>query len=140
MQAAAKTFSEVNMAQDYAERIAERVAQVEEILSSDDWKGVSAEALELAKDYGYEPGEDVSPFEVATAWLNDVLEIRKTVSLTTNDVTGYEILITFGGPNCWAYFDGSDYATVRAWWGSEKGERQVYAHELGEYIFSTLEA
>ena len=140
MTAAAKTFSEVNMAQDYAERIAERVAQVEEILGSDNWEGVSAEALELAKDYGYAPGEDVSPFEVATAWLNDVLEIRKTVSLTSNDVTGYQFLITFGGPNCWAYFDGFDYATVRAWWGSEKGERQVYAHELGEYIFSTLEA
>jgi len=140
MTAVTETMSEVNMAQDYAETIAERVAQVEEILGSDNWEGVSAEALELAKDYGYAPDEDVSPFEVATAWLNDVLEIRKTVSLTSNDVTGYEILITFGGPNCWAYFDGSDYATVRAWWGGDKGERQVYAHELGEYIFSTLEA
>ena len=140
MTAVTETMSKVNMAQDYAERSAERVAQVEEILSSDNWEGVSAEALELASDYGYAPGEDVSPFEVATAWLNDVLEIRKTVSLADDEVTGYEILITFGGPTCWAYFDGSSYATVRAWWGSEKGERQVYAHELGEYIFSTLEA
>lgn len=139
MQAVAKTFSQVNMAQDYAETIAERIAQVEEILGSDDWADISPESMELAKEYGYAPDEDVSPFEVATAWLNNVLEIRKTISLTDNDVTGYQILITFGGPNCWAYFDGFDYATVRVSWGGEKGERQVFARELGEHIFSTLE-
>ena len=128
----------VNEAQDYANTISNRVALVEELLGSNEWADLSPESLELAKDYDITPDDDVSPFDVATAWVNDALEIRKTVSLTTNDVTGYEFLVTFGGPNCWVEFDGTGYATVRAYWGGDRGEVRVYVHELEQYIFHTL--
>jgi hypothetical protein len=130
------TAEKVNEAQDYASTIADHVALVEEICGSYNWQDLSPESLELAKDYGV--SLDESPFDVAHIWLNSALEIRKTVSLATNDVTGYEFLVTFGGPTCWVDFDGSDYATVRAYWGCDKGERRIYAHELEEYVFTHL--
>lgn len=134
----AQTAEKVNMAQDYANDIANGLEMLEEITSKSDWADVSPESVEHANSCDWLDSDSESPREAASRFIEDALEIRKTVSLNTNEVTAFEFLLTYGGPNCWVKFDGTSYATVKVYWGSDRGERRVNAEELSLYVFNAL--
>jgi hypothetical protein len=72
-------------------------------------------------------------------WLNDQLEV---VTIKRNDeLTGLEILTSFGGPNIWVILDsrGSDWLEVQGYWGGEKVTKEAYAPKVYSELVAMYE-
>lgn len=82
---------------------------------------------------------DGAPEAVADYVGELVLDVEVTRSGFTGDVVRVELARTVGGPGCWLTIDGSDEVQVRAWWGSDKGQRTVHAPTLAGYVWELAE-
>jgi hypothetical protein len=84
--------------------------------------------------------------EVASAWVDSQLEVKliKEMSLVDNPdgwrTEGVEILVTYGGPNCWAKWNGGDRIEVSAYWGTEQGRAVAYSSRLAAELDALTEA
>lgn len=107
------------LAQDYADTIAEELLQVED-----------------GRD---EDGAQVDPVDAAAFWFADLLEVE-TVRDSRGDLRRVECLRTTGGPGCLVTFDGSGSALVEAWTGSGRASRRVETPTLEAYAWDLADA
>lgn len=78
--------------------------------------------------------EDQSP---ESAWLNAQLEIYRTTRQSYGhepDVTGYGVLITYGGPTIRAETTATGWWTVTGTWGTDTATAEVYCPALTDYL------
>lgn len=100
---------------------------------------IAAELTEL--EAGRIDGEeyDGAPEAVAEYVGSLLLDVEITRSGFTGDVVRVELARTIGGPSCWLTVDGTDGVTVRAAWGSDRGERSVLAPTFAAYVWELAE-
>jgi len=103
-------------ARDYAEAIAEELAELER---------------------GYVDGErypDV--WEAVHAWADTcALDVEYTLSVAGGGATAVEITRTIGGPGCWIACTGDGTVTVRAVWGTGEWRRTVDAEHVDAWAW-----
>ena len=84
----------------------------------------------MAQDYadsiadGFRGWQDFDPAE----YVSEALDFERTYN-SAGDLVKVSVLVTFGGPNTWADFDGNG-VTVRAYWGGDRGEVYVGCPDL----------
>jgi len=117
-------------AQEYADAIAQEVADLNN-------------ALAAADRYAYEGEGDApnfdgtafaDPFELISYYFDacalEVLDVTARSWASRSNVGDrryVEVLRTFGGPNVRVYFKADEFVTVRAYWGSDEGVARVFA-------------
>jgi hypothetical protein len=79
--------------------------------------------------------------ELWREYLNDVLEVKILGEFSGGswEVTGVEVLITYGGPSCRLIWDGNPYMELLTTWGSDIDRRNVNLPELDELLSYTAE-
>ncbi len=79
--------------------------------------------------------------ELWQEYLNDVLEVKilGEYSQGSWEVTGVEVLITYGGPSCRLIWDGNSYMELLTTWGSDTDRRNINLPELDELLSYTVE-
>ena len=125
-------------ASEYAEVIAAEVRELEAALvaliredaEAADFNGVTftdpMDALGHYVNYFALSVEDVT----ARTYGEDAYESRRSV----------EVLRTYGGPNAYVDFDGNGTATVRVYWGSDRGRVNVYAPLVDAELWEWMDA
>lgn len=113
----------------YAEAIAEEIRALEQVLTgSEDEIRDAMRFLEIDPEIN----DSVDAFHIYT---NEVLlEVVTWRADEDPQTVSVEWLRTYGGPGCRIYFDGDDYATVRAY--DMEGEAEVRV--LAPYVAATV--
>lgn len=94
----------------------------------------------MAQDYadtiaqGFRGTQDFDPWE----YVSEALDLERTYNMS-GQLTGVSLLVTFGGPNCYADFDGHG-VTVRAYWGGDRGESYVLCPDFSEGVLECVES
>jgi cobalamin biosynthesis Mg chelatase CobN len=160
-------MEERNEAQEYAKRIAADIDTIDalaEVLEALEERGYSVDGIDrrlvaaAARDqYPSDADSIVAMFddyrheltdcsEVASAWVEGQLEVKLVgeMSLVDNPekwrTEGVEVLVTYGGPNCWAKWNGGDRIEVSAYWGGEQGRAVAYSSRLAAELDALVEA
>ena len=88
----------------------------------------------MAQDYadtiaqGFRGAQDFDPAE----YVSEALDFERTYN-SAGDLVRVSVLVTLGGPNCWADFEGSG-VNVRAYWGGDRGEVYVSCPDFVEGV------
>lgn len=108
-------------------------------MSNDSAREYAARIAESLPTWKDDPDfAEVEDSEKAWQWLESTLDAERTYN-SENELIRVRFLVTFGGPNAWIEFDGSDRATVDAAWYSElqtvrtRASEQI--QELAELVF-----
>lgn len=108
------TMTDTNMAQDYADQLAETLSEV-------------VAAIEADEEY---EGQD------AREYLDEM-----PLELVNEPGEPFSVLLTFGGPNAsivWSGRSGPDYARLETAWGRDNGYRSSDAIRYVANYFSEL--
>lgn len=83
--------------------------------------------------------EEIESF--LAVYFYDVLEIKRTYSGATNsaeNLAEVSLVVTVGGPHAEIVFDGSEFASVEVFWGSQRAQMSVQVPEIVSYVFDIL--
>ena len=76
---------------------------------------------------------EVEDSEKPWKWLEGTLDAERTYN-SENELIRVRFLVSFGGPNAWVEFDGTNRATVEAAWYSEVQTVRTRASEQIEEL------
>lgn len=149
-----------DMTRDYANLIADEVIALESLLdesadftcshcdeerddcqgqedsyNAHDYEPTDATAAELLEQMASEAGESVDEYTPSVGdYLNAcALEFTRIGECGAGwdwEVTGFKILRTFGGPNCWIVGDGGTSVLIDTYWGGDHASPRVQAPTL----------
>ena len=125
-------------AQEYAEVIAAEVMELEAALV--------ALIREDAEAADFDGTTFADPMDALAHYVNFVALSVEDVSARTYGENAYEarrsveVLRTYGGPNAYVDFDGNGTATVRVYWGSDRGTYYVSAPLADAELWEWMDA
>lgn len=114
----------------YAEAIAEEIRALEQVLT-----GSEEEEWDAMRFLGIDPEVNDSA-DALRIYMNEVLlEVVTWRADEDRSRVNVEWLRTYGGPGCRIYFEGDDYATVRAYDMEGEAEVRVFAPYVAATVF-----
>lgn len=125
-------------AQEYAEVIAQEVRELEAALVA-----LIRDGAEAAD---FDGTTFTDPMDALAHYVNFVALSVEDVSARTYGEDAYEtrrsveVLRTYGGPSAYVDFDGNGTATVRVYWGSDRGRVSVYAPVADAELWEWMDA
>ena len=128
-------------ASEYAEVIAAEVRELEAALQVI-YEGYGRD--EVSADFDGTTFTD--PMDLVAHYVNFVALSVEDVSARTYGENAYEarrsveVLRTYGGPSAYVDFDGNGTATVRVYWGSDRGRVTVYAPGVDAELWEWMDA
>jgi hypothetical protein len=131
MNTAHKTDQE--MTAEYCLSIANEVAALELLLDGGE-TNENDEAIELLNTLAEQSGEELNDYspsvlDYINAYALEFKTLGERDGLGNWEITGYKILRSFGGPNCWIVVDGA-ILTIETYWGGDKAVEVVYAPNI----------
>jgi len=88
-------------------------------------------AVELCEEMAEQAGEEMGDYLPSIGHYLDCYALDYFVTGENRGegwrITGGKMLRSFGGPNVWITWDGSDSVTIDAYWGGHHDSRHAYA-------------
>jgi len=130
-------------AQEYADAIAQEVADLNNALTTADryCYGGEGDAPTFDGTAFSDPFELISYyFDACALEVLDVTARSWASRSSVGERRFVEVLRTFGGPNVRVYFKADDFVTVRAHWGTDEGVARVLAPRAVQEVWAHADA
>jgi hypothetical protein len=131
----------MDKAQEYAEVIAAEVRELEAALVRI-YEGYGSDEVAVE----FDGATFTDPMDLLAHYVNFCALSVEDVSARTYGENAYqarrsvEVLRTYGGPSAYVDYDGNGTATVRVYWGSDRGRVSVDAPAVDAELWEWMDA